>query len=354
MIHSMQDYKEITLDHIILENTFSPRTVTGLRSMKDGIHYTTLEGGRQIVKYSYETGEVVDVIFSVKELEENRFSSFSGYEFSDDESMLLITTGREQIYRHSYRADFYVWDIETKTLFSLFGEGKEQLATFSPCGRKIAFVFENNLYYRNLESGEIVRITSDGRENYVINGAPDWVYEEEFSFNKAFEWSPDGKKIAFYRFDESDVKMFNMTIYGELYPHWYSFKYPKAGEENSLVTIHVYDLENEKTVLMDTGDETDQYIPRIKWTKDPGKLCIYRLNRLQNHIELLFADPVTGSSGIVFSEKNKYFISETGDNFVTFLDDNEHFVIMSERSGWMHFYLYDMEGDLMKTRNILL
>ncbi|TVR70576.1 MAG: S9 family peptidase [Marinilabiliales bacterium] len=336
--------REITLDDIYRHGTFSARTVSGLRSMNDGIHYTTMEGGTTIRKFSYRTGEEVEVIFSVDQLPGNEFSSFNNYEFCSDERLILFTTGREQIYRHSFRADFFIWNIEQETVTPLSPLGKTQLATFSPDGRRVAFVFENNLYFKDLESNREVQVTTDGKENEIINGAPDWVYEEEFSFNKAFAWSPDSRKLAFYRFDESHVKMFNMTIYGGLYPHWYQFKYPKAGEENALVTIHVYDIHEGSFTEMDIGEETDQYIPRIKWTRDPSKLAIYRLNRLQNHIEVLLADAVTGNSEVLWEETNRYFIRETSDNMITFLEDGKHFLVMSERSGWMHFYLYDMNG----------
>ncbi len=340
-------HREITLDNIYREGTFAVSTVSGLRSMNDGIHYTTMHRGREIHKFRYDTGEKAEVVFSTADLPGSEFQSFSNYEFSADEKLILFTTGREQIYRHSYRADFFIWDTEEKSLARLSGPGKQQLATFSPDGRKVAFVFENNLYYKDLVTGGEVQVTRDGKANEIINGAPDWVYEEEFSFNKAFAWSPDSRRIAWYRFDESHVRMFNMTIYGGLYPDWYQFKYPKAGEENSHVTIHVYELGSGRVSRMDTGGETDQYIPRIKWTQDPEKLGIYRLNRLQNHIEVLLADASSGRSEILWSETNEYFIRETSGDMITFLEDGKHFIVMSERSGWMHFYLYNMKGRLL-------
>ena len=345
--YSQEAYREITLEDIYRKGIFSARTVTGLRSMNDGVHYTTMEEGKVIRKYSYRTGEEVEVLFSIEDLPEEGFEGFSNYEFCNDERKILFTTSREQIYRHSFRADFYIWDLQEEILTPLSELGKQQLATFSPDGSKVAFIFENNLYFRDMPSGREVQVTTDGQENKIINGAPDWVYEEEFAFNKAFAWSPDSRKLAYYRFDESHVKMFNMTIYGDLYPHWYQFKYPKAGEENALVTIHVYDLIDGDFTEMDIGRETDQYIPRIKWTPDPSKLAIYRLNRLQNHIEVLLASASTGNSEVLWEETNKYFISETSDDMITFLEDGEHFLVMSERSGWMHFYLYDMRGTII-------
>jgi dipeptidyl-peptidase 4 len=344
---SQIQYKEITLDAIYRDQVFSVRNVSGIRSMNDGVYYTVSYRGREIQKFSYKTGSKVETLFSMNESTNPILQSFSAYEFSGDESKILLTTGRERIYRHSFRADYYIFHRDQKTLQPLSEKGKQQLATFSPDGTKIAFVRENNLYYKDLVSGKEVQVTFDGKWNEIINGAPDWVYEEEFGFSKAFAWSPDSRKIAFYRFDETRVRLFNMTMYGELYPEWYSFKYPKAGEENSLVTIHVFDLSNGSTRAMDIGEETDQYIPRIKWTAEPDKLAILRLNRLQNHIEVLIANPETGKSNVLYSEKNKWYISETSDDFITFLDDKKHFIVMSERDGWMHFYLYDMKGKLV-------
>ncbi len=345
--HVLEIPKEITLEDIYRKGIFTERTVAGLRSMNDGVHYTTMEAGSIIKKFSYRTGEEVEIMFSTEDLPENDFDSFSDYEFCNDERQILLVTGKEQIYRHSFRADFYIWDLQEKSLTRISELGKQQMATFSPDGSKVAFVFKNNLYFKDLPSGREVQVTSDGQENKIINGVPDWVYEEEFGFARAFDWSPDSRRLAYYRFDESHVKMFNMTIYGDLYPHWYQFKYPKAGEENALVTIHVYDLIDGVFTEMDTGEETDQYIPRIKWTTDPSRLAIYRLNRLQNHIEVLLANATTGSSELLWEETNKYFISETSDDMLNFLDDGKHFIVMSERSGWMHFYLYDMKGSLI-------
>lgn len=345
--HSQQDTRKITLDDIYKNSVFSVSNVSGISSMNDGLHYTVSDKGREIVKYAYQTGKKVEVIFSVSQSAQNLFSTFSGYEFNSDESRILLTTGRESIYRHSFVADYYVWNKKDNRIEHLSQNGKQQLATFSPDGSKVAFVRENNLFYKDLVSGREVQVTYDGKYNEIINGAPDWVYEEEFGFSKGFAWSPDSRKIAFYRFDESHVRLFNMTIYGNLYPEWYSFKYPKAGEQNSFVSIHIYDLHNGKINKMDVGEEKDQYIPRIKWTQESDKLAILRLNRLQNHIEVLIANPETGNSSILYSETNQWYISETSDDFITFLEDKKHFLVMSERDGWMHFYLYNMNGRLV-------
>lgn len=340
-----QEYKQISLEDIYKDNIFRTKSIHGLRSMDDGIHYTTMEKGKYIIQYSYKTGEVVDTLFSIDDHKSD--TRFFSYTFSDDENRILVATERNQIYRHSFTAQFYVYDRSENSFTPLSDNGAQRLATFSPDGSKIGFVRDNNLFYKDLDSGREVQVTDDGKYNHIINGTTDWVYEEEFAFTQGFHWSPEGDKIAFYKFDESRVKVFHMNMFkNQLYPEDYAFKYPKAGEKNSIVKIFVYDLDNNETKEMDTGEETDQYIPRIKWTKENNTLCMIRMNRLQNHVEIMFADAQTGDSKVIYSEKNKYFISEVNDNYPVFLEDGKHFVLFSEKSGHNHLYLYDIEGNL--------
>ncbi len=338
-------YNEISLQDIYGNYSFYQRSVYGVRSMNDGEHFTMLEGNMAIGKYSYKSGEFIDFVFDLRNINNQEIRSFSDYEFNQDETKILLTTNKQSIYRHSFSADYYIYDRVEESISALSDMGSQQLAGFSPDGKKAAFVRENNLFYVDLESGEEIQITFDGSRNEIINGAPDWVYEEEFSFSKGFHWSPSSDRIAFYRFDEKRVKEFNMTMYGELYPDWYSFKYPKAGEENSIVDIKVYHIDSKKTVNMDIGSEEDQYIPRIKWTFNNDILSILRLNRLQNHIEVLLADVQTGNSSVVYQEEDEKYISEVNDHFITFTNDGGHFIIMSEKSGYMHLYLHDINGN---------
>ncbi|MCA1746748.1 MAG: DPP IV N-terminal domain-containing protein, partial [Bacteroidales bacterium] len=264
--------------------------------------------------------------------------SFDSYEFSADEKFILLTTKTEPIYRRSFLAEYFIYNTKNKKIAPLSGHGKQQLASLSPDNRHVAFVRENNIYLVDLEQQTEQQITFDGKRNEIINGAPDWVYEEEFGFADGFKWSPDGKRIAFYRFDESAVKEFFMTTYGDLYPEAYTFKYPKAGEQNSDVSIHVYDLETGGTLTMDVATEEEFYVPRIKWTHNPEMLSVIWLNRLQNHVKVLHCNAVSGISEIVYEETNDKYISEATDDMVTYLPGNESFLLISERDAWFHLY----------------
>jgi dipeptidyl-peptidase-4 len=347
LISFSQAYTPITLSKIYQEYHFYPNAIKGIRSMADGEHYTTLESDRAIVRYDYKTGKNRIVLFSTDQLPAKEFTSFDDYIFSNDEKKVLLTTDKTQIYRHSFVAQYWIYDLVTKTINPLADSGKQQLATFSPDGLKVAFVKSNNLYYKNLVTNSINQVTTDGKINNIINGAPDWVYEEEFGFSQAYCWSPESRSLAFYRFDESQVRQFDMTIFNGLYPSVSRFKYPKAGEVNSSVSIKVYNLESGKTVIMNTGSETDQYIPRIKWSALPGKLCIILLNRLQNKVNVMLAEERTGESETIYGEENTRYISEVNDDYIYFTADRKHFIVLSERSGYAHYYLYTMNGKLI-------
>ncbi len=337
----------ITLEKIWAEYEFVPEYVSGFNFLNDGQSYTRLEGDK-VVKYDLLRGRQLGVVFDGAQAANDQYNGqVHSYAFSADEQKLLISTETEQIYRHSTRARYFVWDFETQTLTPVFREGKIRYATFSPQGDKVAFVYENNLYYKDLNSGEVVQVTRDGKRNEIINGATDWVYEEEFGFARAFQWSPDGQRIAFYRFDERQVPEFTMTNYkGGLYPEYVTFKYPKVGQPNSIVTIHVYHLDRKMTRQIATGDETDIYIPRIKWTRDPYLLCVFRMNRHQNRLELLLAETTTGKTSLMLEETSKWYI-DIHDN-LTFLADGRHFIWTSEQDGYNHIYLYDMGGQLVR------
>ena len=258
---------------------------------------------------------------------------------------ILFACETEDIYRYSSRSVYYVYNINNRSLNKILDQ-KVMYATFSPDGKQVAYVKDNNLFLMNLESKQEIQITNDGINNKIINGASDWVYEEEFGLVNAFFWSPDGKKIAFYRFDESEVKEFSMDMFqGELYPTQYEFRYPKAGEENSKISIHLYDTKTKITqeiVIL----EDFEYLPRLGWTKDPNSLYLIRMNRHQNHLDFLLIDATTTESRVLFSETDSYYI-DIHDN-TTFLNNGKHFIWTSEKSGFNHLYKVSIDDGSMQ------
>lgn len=347
-----QDNK-ITLEKIWKQGVYSPKMVRGIISMNDGVHYTrsiSQDENQYIVKYAYETGNASDTLLSSADLTQNGNNlRFSSYSFSPDESKMIIATDEEAIYRRSSQANFYTIDLSTKSVNPVtnFELGKQQLAAFSPTQNKVAFVRNNNLFIADLDANTELQVTEDGKAGEIINGAVDWVYEEEFGFARGFYWSPKGTKIAYYRFDESKVKNFEMLFFEDLYPRRYDFKYPKAGEDNSRVDIVVYDIKKSAKAEIDLNSEADQYIPRIKWTKSDNELAIMRFNRHQNHLEFLLAHVGNVNKSVsletIYEETSETYI-DVNDNLF-FLNDGKHFVWNSEKDGWNHIYLYDLKGN---------
>ncbi|HEY9178602.1 MAG TPA: S9 family peptidase, partial [Flavipsychrobacter sp.] len=341
--------KLITLEDLYRNNTFSMKSVQGFNAMKDGSRYTKLEnkGKDQTINvYNLANDSWVGTVFNGKWARVNdKEVRVHDYQFSDDETKLLVKSEPDPVYRHSTFYKTYVYDIAHKRIEPLVDE-KVLHATFSPDGSKVAYVLDNDLHYKDLATGKITDVTIDGEWNSVINGNCDWVYEEEFGFTRAFQWSPDGKYLAYYRFDESNVPEYTLPIYNGLYPENYKYKYPKAGEPNSVVEIRIHNLADGSSVTVHTGKETDQYIPRIKWTKDPSVLCVYRLNRLQNHLELLLADARSGVSEVVYTETNKYYI-DINDN-LEFLPGGNTFIFTSERDEYNHLYSWNWKTRELK------
>jgi dipeptidyl-peptidase-4 len=338
--------KDITLEEI-WGGSFRTQGLEVLRSLNNGKEYSVLNYDRNTKEstvdvYNYKSGEKVGTLIASNELD--GISSIISYEFSEDESKLILATAEESVYRRSKLGTYYVYDIGTKQL-TLVSANKIQEPTFSPDGTKLAYGFDNDLYIKNLVNGQEQQITTDGKKNSIINGITDWVYEEEFSFVRAFDWNKDGSKIAYIRFDETEVPEFSMDIYEkELYQTQQVFKYPKAGEANAKVSLHIYDLGAGKTSNVDVSGYNSYYIPRIDWTEDKNILSVQLTNRHQNILDLVFVDAKNKTTSLILKETDKAYVDITDD--LTFLNDNS-FIWTSEKSGWNHIYHYDKTGKLI-------
>jgi dipeptidyl-peptidase-4 len=332
--------RDITLEDLWKNYAFYPKYIGGFNSMNDGEHYSTMEKadeGQTIIKYKFKSGKKVRTLFKSTDFD---IPKINNYIFSEDEQQILLATEKEKIYRHSSKSIYYIYNVFTDKLVKL-SDKKVMYATFSPNGDKVAYVFENNLFYKNIKTGETIKVTSDGKKNHIINGASDWVYEEEFALVRCFEWSPDGKHIAYYKFDESHVKEFSMDLFkGGLYPTQEVFKYPKAGEDNSVVRVYIYNIENKKSNYIYT-EKDYEYIPRIKWTNDPNVLALFGMNRHQNELDFILANAEDGINRVLFSETDNYYI-DIHDN-LSFLPEG-NFIWTSEKDGFNHIYLKDLDG----------
>jgi len=338
--------KEFTLDEI-WSGTFRTEGLEALHSMNNGQQYSVLNfdrasGATTIDIYDYKTLEKVKTLVSSKDLD---LKYFSDYTFSKDENKILLAFEEESIFRRSSLGKYVVYDVSDKSVHSV-ANYKIQEPTFSPDGKKVAYGYQNNLYVKNLESNDVTQLTFDGKKNKVINGITDWVYEEEFGFVRAFDWNADSNKIAFIRFDESDVHEFSMDVYGkDLYQTQTVFKYPKAGERNAVVSLHLFDLDKNKLEEVKVNKTYNNfYIPRIKWSHDANMLSAIYMNRHQNQLDLWMIDASQNEAYLVIEEKDKAYIDIT-DN-LTFLKDKT-FIWTSEKDGYNHVYHYSKKGKLI-------
>ncbi len=343
----LKSQENITIEELWKNYSFSQRNFGKIKVLKNSDSFTRLESNKelqQIVKYSFTSGKKELVIFDSQKFKlKNRISS---YKFSHQENYLIIETDREGIYRYSYRSKCLLYDIQNDKIYDVFDE-KIQNLSFSPDEKFVSFTFENNIYIneiQNILKGKInsfKKITSDGKNNSIINGSSDWVYEEEFGLVQAYQWSPDGKKIAYLKFDEENVNTFSMDIFkGQLYPSSKTFKYPKAGEDNSVVNLYIHDLEENKTKFIYT-EKDYEYIPRFFWTFTSNKLVFYGLNRLQNNLDFIVLNYENLQTEILFSENDSCYIEIK--NELEFFNEN-HFIWISEKDGYYHAYLKNLEG----------
>lgn len=331
---------------IILEDiwgaTFSTNRMNALNSM-NGDYYSLLnndENGYSTVdKYSYTSLEKVATIVDGKTLQ--NLQNFESYSFNNDETQLILGKDIQKVYRRSTKGTYYAFSVGSKKV-RFIGENIQE-PTFSPDSKKVAYAKNNNLFMLDLTTNLTTQVTKDGKYNHIINGTTDWVYEEEFGFVRAFEWSNDSKFIAFLRFNESKVREFSMGVTGDgLYPSQHVFKYPKAGEDNAKVSLHMYSLTTKNTKKINLG--VYEYIPRIKWSTKEGVLIATTLNRHQNDLKLHKVNAVRSSAMLLFNEKDAAYVSVKDD--LTFLDDNS-FIWTSEKDGFNHIYHYSFNGKLI-------
>jgi dipeptidyl-peptidase-4 len=338
--------QKITVEDIYT-GAFRAKGMDELQSLKNTNQYTVLNFDRptrtmQIDLYDFATLNKIATLIDTKN-HKDLAGGIDSYSFNSDEKMILIASNSNQIFRHSFTADYFLYDTVSKELTKLF-DFQVQEPTFSPDGKMIAYAKENNLFVYDIATKKSTPITNDGKKNAIINGITDWVYEEEFAFVRAFDWSKDSKKIAYIRFDESQVPEFSMSVFHkDLYPKVETFKYPKAGEKNSEVSLHIYDVATASKKDVNLSNYSDFYIARMKWTNDANILCAQVLNRHQDNLDLLFIDGKTAVAKVALNEKDKAYIDVT-DN-LTFLKDNS-FIWTSEKDGFNHIYLYDNTGKL--------
>lgn len=349
LVASFTSAQNLSVDKIWKNYEFFGSSVNGFRSMNDGNYFSKITkgiSGKSITKHAFSNYEGKgEVIVSPDMLQIDGSSiNMDDYFFNSDETKVLITTQTESIYRRSYSAVYYLLDLKTGKLQSLDDTHSPQtLAEYSPDGTKVSYIYKNNLFVKDLDNGTVSQITHDGSKNKIINGTTDWVYEEEFAITKAYGWSPDGANIAFLRFDESNVKEFNMTYYNELYPDLYTFKYPKAGEDNSKVSAMIYNLSTKATSKIDLGEY--EYIPRLKWSNSDNQLIIQTLNRHQNHLKYHLVTPSNSTitkSKVFFEEKSDSYVEI--DNNLLILNDGKSILRTSEKDGFNHIYKLCFDG----------
>ncbi len=341
----------------ITGGAYRSQRIYGVNPLNDGEHYAQISAdGKRIVTYSFRTGKEEGVLFDADKARNHKIERIEGYILSPDESRILIQTETKAIYRRSFTARYYIYTVKNNTLEPLSANGPQQVPLFSPDGNNIAFVRDNNLFlvkllFNNSES----QVTTDGKFNEVLNGIPDWVNEEEFGYNRAFDFSADSKMIAFIRFDESQVPMFSFPLYKGMapampqydeYPGAYSYKYPIAGQRNATVTVHTFDIKSKVTRKMDLPLDADGYIPRIKFTSDPEKLAILTLNRHQNRFDIYMANPRSTLCKLIVRDEAPQYVKEQAYSDIKFYTN--HFVLQSERDGFNHLYLYTLTGNLVK------
>lgn len=341
--------KSVSLKEIT-DGMFRQKTAVGeMRSLPDGEHYTAMNAERNmIVKYSYRTGKAVDTLFNATTARECEFTKFDGYTISSTGHHILVWRETEPIYRRSYKAAVYDYDVRRNYIKPITdSKEKVMIPTFSPDGRMCAFVKDNNIWIRKFDFDTEVQVTKDGALNKILNGTTDWVYEEEFAVTNLMAWSPDSEYLAYVRTDETEVPEYSMQVYGEgLYPSYYNFKYPKAGQKNSTVSVKAYSVQTRDTKHLDVPMDEDSYIPRITFTRNASQLAVMTLNRHQNIFNMYYVNPKSGVSRLILREEDECYVDSEWLSSIHFLSNG--FTYVSEQDGYAHIYLYSPTGVLQK------
>ena len=341
--------KSVSLKEIT-DGMFRQKTAVGeMRSLPDGEHYTAMNAEQNmIVKYSYRTGKAVDTLFNATTARECEFTKFDGYTISSTGHHILVWRETEPIYRRSYKAAVYDYDVRRNYVKPITdSKEKVMIPTFSPDGRMCAFVKDNNIWIRKFDFDTEVQVTKDGALNKILNGTTDWVYEEEFAVTNLMAWSPDSEYLAYVRMDETEVPEYSMQVYGDgLYPSYYNFKYPKAGQKNSTVSVKAYSVQTRDTKHLDVSMDGDGYIPRITFTRNASQLAVMTLNRHQNIFNMYYVNPKSGVSRLILREENECYVDSEWLSSIHFLSNG--FTYVSEQDGYAHIYLYSPTGVLQK------
>lgn len=341
----------------ITDDAFRAKSMAAVKSMSDGETYAQLSSdGRRIVQYSFKTGKEVAVLFDVQTAKGTQLESIEGYIVSPDGQRLLIQTKTKHIYRHSFTAEYYIYSVRNNRLVPLSENGPQQTPLFSPDGLQIAFVRDNNIFIvKLLYDNAKVQITKDGKRNAIINGIPDWVNEEEFGHARAMVFTADSKQLVWVRYDESAVKEFSMPLYKGLapertayadYPGAYTYKYPIAGEQNAAATVWSFDISSRQTRQLQVPVDADGYIPRLVMTADPSQVAVYTLNRHQDCLRIFMCNPLSTVCKQVIEEKVDKYVREEAMDAIQITD--HHILLPSDRTGWMHLYLYNINGQLLR------
>ena len=342
----------------ITSGKFAAKTVNGINPIEGTDTYARIsQDGERVVCCSFKTGKELSVLFDVKNTMGCKIDGFDDYVLSPDGKRMLIQTKTERIYRRSFKADFYIYNIESRRLDRLSDGDKQQIPTWSPDGQQVAFVRGGNIFLVKLlyDNAEI-QVTKDGKFNEVINGLPDWVNEEEFGFNSALTFNADGTMICWIRYDESKVKTYSLEMYKgmkpakeeyDTYPGFYSYKYPKAGEDNSTVSAWSYDIKSHKINRLQVPLDADGYMPRIKPTNDPMRIVVYTMNRHQDDLCLYAVNPRSTVAQLIIKEHVDKYVREEAMEGVKFVGDK--ILLPSDRSGYTKLYIYNMNGQLQRT-----